>query len=322
MQIGGGGMRALVTGAAGFVGSRLCQQLRRDGFDVIGADCFTDYYDPELKRRNAEAIEKVGVDVRNVDLNDCDLQALLHDVEVIFHLAGQPGVRASWGAEFRTYTACNVEATQRLLEASRCSSRLQRIVYASSSSVYGNAERYPTRELDRPQPLSPYGVTKLAAEHLCSLYATSYGIPTVSLRYFTVYGPGQRPDMAFTRFAYSALQGKEILIYGSGAQIRDFSYVDDVVVANVLASTHPNVVPGTVLNVAGGSHTSVNEVLQLFQELAGSKLDVRYVDPVAGDVQRTGGDTSAIRELLGWQPKVELKDGVREQFEWARQVLG
>jgi nucleoside-diphosphate-sugar epimerase len=193
-------------------------------------------------------------------------------------------------------------------------------VYASSSSVYGDAERYPTSERDRPQPLSPYGVTKLAAEHLCGLYAACFGVPTVSLRYFTVYGPGQRPDMAFTRFAKAAVRGDEITVYGSGEQIRDFTFVDDVVEANLLAATR-DVPPGTVLNVAGGSHTSVNEVLQVFEVLAGSKLSVRRVEAIAGDVQRTGGDTAAIRSVLGWQPTVTLREGIERQFNWAAQLV-
>jgi nucleoside-diphosphate-sugar epimerase len=193
---------------------------------------------------------------------------------------------------------------------------LQRFVFASSSSVYGNAERYPTSENDRPQPISPYGVTKLAAEHLCSLYATAFEVPTVSLRYFTVYGPGQRPDMAFTRFAIAAVRGDEITVYGSGAQTRDFTFVDDVVEANVLAATR-DVSPGTVLNVAGGSHTSVNEALQIFEELSGSKLSVTHVKAVAGDVDRTGGDTAAIRSVLGWRPAVSLREGIARQFDWA-----
>jgi len=235
---------------------------------------------------------------------------------VVFHLAGQPGVRSSWGTEFSNYTRCNIDATQRLLEASRDSVSLRRLVYASSSSIYGNAERYPVREIDLPRPFSPYGVTKLAAEHLCGLYAASFNVPTVSLRYFTVYGPGQRPDMAFTRFAKAAVRGDEISIFGSGEQVRDFTYVDDVVEANVLAATR-EVPPGTVLNVAGGSHASINEVVQVFEDLVGETLAVKHGDAVAGDVRRTGGDTAAVRKLLGWQPTVNLREGIAKQFSWA-----
>jgi nucleoside-diphosphate-sugar epimerase len=309
-------MHALVTGAAGFVGSHLSTRLRDEGHDVIGVDSFTDYYDTALKRANAEAAIRAGVKFIEGDLNVVELDSLLDGIDVVFHLAGQPGVRSSWGSDFSTYTYCNIEATQRLLEASRGSRTLQRLVFASSSSVYGNAERYPTSENDRPQPISPYGVTKLAAEHLCSLYATTFEVPTVSLRYFTVYGPGQRPDMAFTRFAMAAVRGDEIMVYGSGAQTRDFTFVDDVVEANLLAATR-DVSPGTVLNVAGGSHTSVNEALQLFEELAGSKLSVTHVKAVAGDVDRTGGDTAAIRSVLGWRPTMSLREGIARQFGWA-----
>lgn len=314
-------MRALVTGAAGFIGSHLTKRLCNDGYDVTCVDSFTDYYDVRLKRANAEAATRAGATFIDGDLNALDLASVVDGIHVIFHLAGQPGVRSSWGAEFSTYTHCNIGATQRLLEASRTSRALRRLVYASSSSVYGNAERYPTSENARPQPLSPYGVTKLAAEHLCGLYAASFDIPTVSLRYFTVYGPGQRPDMAFTRFARAALSGDEISVYGSGEQVRDFTYVGDVVEANLLAATS-DVPPGTVLNVAGGSHTSVNEVLQIFEELAGSRLSINYVQPIAGDVAQTGGDTTAIRSALGWQPSVDLREGITRQFAWAADLLG
>ncbi|WP_029116486.1 NAD-dependent epimerase/dehydratase family protein [Mycobacterium sp. URHB0044] len=313
-------MHALVTGAAGFVGSHLTKRLCDEGYDVIGVDSFTDYYDIGLKRANAEAASHAGVKFIEGDLNVIDLASLLDGIDVVFHLAGQPGVRASWGSDFSTYTYCNIEATQRLLEACRGNRRLLRLVFASSSSVYGDAERYPTSETDRPQPISPYGVTKLAAEHLCSLYATAFDVPTVSLRYFTVYGPRQRPDMAFTRFAMAAARGNEITVYGSGAQTRDFTYVDDVVEANLLAATR-EVPPGTVLNVAGGSHTSVNETLQIFEELVGSPLSVTHVEAVAGDVGRTGGDTTAIRSLLGWRPTVSLREGITQQFGWAAALV-
>jgi nucleoside-diphosphate-sugar epimerase len=194
------------------------------------------------------------------------------------------------------------------------------LVYASSSSVYGNAEHYPTNEADRPQPVSPYGVTKLAAEHLCGLYASNFAVPTVSLRYFTVYGPGQRPDMAFTRFANAAVRGDEITVYGSGQQTRDFTFVDDVVEANVLAATS-ELPHGAVLNVAGGSHTSVNEVLQIFEDLAGARLCVSRGNAVAGDVRRTGGDTAAIRSALGWRPTVSLRKGIARQLDWAAELV-
>ena len=313
-------MHALVTGAAGFIGSRLARRLCEANHQVTGLDSFSDYYDVALKRANAEAVTRSGASFIDGDLNSVDLDVVLGDIDVIFHLAGQPGVRASWGAEFPVYTRSNIDATQRLLEASRGHHRLKRFVYASSSSVYGDAECYPTSEDLRPQPVSPYGVSKLAAEHLCRLYAANFGVPTVSLRYFTVYGPGQRPDMAFTRFISAAVQGRELTIYGSGEQVRDFTYVDDVVDANLLAAT-TDVRPGVVLNVAGGSHTTVNEVLAILEGLTGSTLAKRHHDGVAGDVWQTGGDTSAIRSVLGWEPSVSLRDGLARQLEWVRNTI-
>lgn len=312
-------MRTLVTGAAGFIGSHLTKRLLDEGHDVVCVDSFTDYYDVALKRVNAETAIHAGANFLEVDLNSADLEELLDGVELIFHLAGQPGVRSSWGTEFSTYIASNITATQRILEASRDSRTLKRLVYASSSSVYGNAERYPTQESDRPQPLSPYGVTKLAAEHLCTLYAACFGVPTVSLRYFTVYGPKQRPDMAFTRFALAAVRGEALTVYGSGNQTRDFTFVEDVVHANILAATK-DVEPGAVFNVAGGSHASVNEVLEIFQNLSSSPLSISRIEAVAGDVRRTGGDTTAIRSALGWSPSVSLRQGIERQFDWASKL--
>ncbi|MGK2868613.1 MAG: NAD-dependent epimerase/dehydratase family protein [Mycobacterium sp.] len=313
-------MRALVTGAAGFVGSHLVSGLRGQGHDVIGLDSFTDYYDVTLKRANAEQAIRAGAHFIDGDLNVVDLHSLLDGVDVVFHLAGQPGVRSCWGKDFSTYTYCNIEATQRLLEACKEHRTLRRLVYASSSSVYGNADRYPTSEQDRPKPFSPYGVTKLAAEHLCNLYAEGFGVPAVSLRYFTVYGPGQRPDMAFSRFSLAAARGDDIVVYGSGEQIRDFTFVQDVVAANILAATCA-IRPGTVLNVAGGSHTSVNEVLRIIQDVAGTELSVIHAGAVAGDVHQTGGDTTAIRSVLQWRPVVGLREGIEHQFHWAAALV-
>lgn len=229
-------MTILITGVAGFVGSTLARRLLDMGESVVGIDAITDYYDVSLKRRNLESLQNDRFEFLEGDINTLNLDAIQPNVEYVFHQAGQPGVRASWGADFETYTASNVNATQKLLEAFKDSKSLKRFVYASSSSVYGNAETYPTNELVRPQPRSPYGVTKLAAEHLCSLYAANFGMPTVSLRYFTVYGPKQRPDMAFTRFLTCAISGRPISLFGTGNQIRDFTYIDDVIEANIAAA--------------------------------------------------------------------------------------
>lgn len=310
-------MHALVTGAAGFIGSSLAKRLRDEGHRVTGLDSMTDYYDVALKRVNADGIIRSGASFIEADLNTVDLKNLLDGVDAIFHLAGQPGVRSSWGLEFPDYAKRNIDATQKLLEACRGRSELRRFVFASSSSVYGDAESYPTREDVRPQPISPYGVTKLAAEHLCTLYATNFDVPTVSLRYFTVYGPGQRPDMAFTRFIKAAVGGQALSVYGSGEQVRDFTYVDDVVSANLLAATR-DVRRGAVFNVAGGSHATVNEVLTILGELSGSTIRTEHLEGAVGDVRRTAGDTTAIRSALGWSPSVILREGLSRQLEWVR----
>jgi UDP-glucuronate 4-epimerase len=313
-------VKALVTGVAGFIGSNIARRLLADGHDVVGVDALTDYYDPQIKRSNLRRADDPRFRFVEGDLNTLDLASLLADTEVVFHEAGQPGVRSSWGRDFGRYASDNICATQRLLEEARQSGSLRRFVYASSSSVYGNAERYPTEETDRPQPVSPYGVTKLAAEHLCSLYAHNYGLPTVSLRYFTVYGPGQRPDMAFTRFVHA---GSPIQLYGTGEQIRDFTYVDDVVEANLRVgdADTAQVPAGAVYNVAGGSSVSMNEVLELLGTISGKEVRVERSAAVPGDVLRTGGTTDAIRRATGWDPKVGLREGLEEQYRWATTVL-
>src|SRR3954453_19640896 len=254
---------ALITGAAGFIGSHLAERLLERGETVIGVDRMSDYYDPSIKAANVDRLrEQPAFSFVEADLAQVATPALLDGVSVVYHLAGQPGVRPSWGRSFEIYANDNVMATQALLEAAKEVS-LERFVYASSSSVYGNAERFPTSEVDRPQPLSPYGVTKLAAEHLCNLYANSYGVPTVSLRYFSVYGPRQRPDMAFHRFIRAAATGEPLRIFGDGRQTRDFTYVGDIVAATLAAADRG--VPGEVYNVAGGSRVSVLDVLGMLE---------------------------------------------------------
>lgn len=314
-------MRALVTGVAGFVGSTLAKQLLQEGHEVVGVDALTDYYEVSIKRRNLAAIPSERFRFVQADLNLVALDELLVGVDWVFHQAGQPGVRMSWGEDFATYVRENVQATQRLLEAARRAPRLRRLVYASSSSVYGNAESYPTSEAVRPQPVSPYGVTKLSAEHLCTLYASNFGVPTVSLRYFTVYGPGQRTDMAFTRFVRAAVLDEVISIYGTGEQVRDFTFVDDVVRANI-AAAQGDVEPGAVFNVAGGSNVTVNETLAILASLHGRRLKIDYQDRVAGDVFRTGGDTTRIRAALGWEPRVDIEEGLGRHLAWAERTFG
>lgn len=292
------------------------EALVRRGDEVVVVDCLTDYYDVAAKRSNLDAVAG-DIEMVELDLGADDLGAVLDGVDAVFHLAGQPGVRLSWDTGFAAYAAHNVLATQRLLEA--CRDRpLDRFVYASSSSVYGDAERYPTLETDLPLPRSPYGVTKLAGEHLCRLYAETHGIPTTSLRYFTVYGPRQRPDMAFHRLCAAALDGGTFALFGDGSQIRDVTYVGDVVAANVLAAERTDVPAGTVVNVAGGSSVSLMEVIRTVEEVAGAAIDLDRRPPQDGDVLRTGGSTERCRTLLGWTPRVDLREGIGHQVAWHR----
>jgi len=260
-----------VTGAAGFIGSHLAERLLAAGWEVVGVDCFTDYYPRAAKEANLEGLRgQPGFRLVEMDLNSAALGALLQGIDTVFHQAGQPGVRASWGRSFEPYLRSNILATQALLEAALHLKRpLRRFVFASSSSVYGDAPQLPVREDTLPQPISPYGVTKLAAEHLCSLY-TRLGVPAVSLRYFTVYGPRQRPDMAFHRFIRAVLEGREIEIHGDGEQTRDFTYVMDIVDANLSAAAAPaERVVGRVYNLGGGSRVTVNEVIAIVEGAAG-----------------------------------------------------
>lgn len=311
-------MPVLVTGVAGFVGSNLAARLLAQGVSVRGVDAFTSYYDIDQKRANvAPLAQHAAFELVEADLLGIDPVALLEGVDVVYHQAGQPGVRLSWSDGFRRYDECNVLVTQRLLEAAR-STPLERFVFASSSSVYGNAATYPTRETDLPRPHSPYGVTKLAAEHLCGLYGEVFGVPTVSLRYFTVYGPGQRPDMLMHNLIESALDGRPVTVYGDGSHVREFTYVGDVVDANLAAAT-AEVVPGTVVNVAGGEETTVAGVIELVGELLGAPVAVDQQPPKPGDVLRTGGAIEQARHLLGWAPVVGLREGLAAQIEWHRE---
>jgi nucleoside-diphosphate-sugar epimerase len=307
-------MKALVTGVAGFIGSHLTASLLDKGATVVGLDCFTDYYPRALKERNLdENRRRQDFRFAETTIQNADLPALLDGVTHVFHLAAQAGVRKSWGKDFKTYTTNNVEASQTLLEA--CVGHpLERFVYASSSSVYGDRAAIPMREDALPQPVSPYGVTKLAAEQLCYLYYVNYGVPTTAMRYFTVYGPRQRPDMAFNRFIRAALTNEAITLYGDGEQTRDFTFVTDAVAATIAAGERG--VPGTAYNIGGGSRVSMNDVLRIIERIAGHPLKVTREDAQKGDMRDTYADTSLARRDLGFSPKVSLEEGIQAEYRW------
>jgi nucleoside-diphosphate-sugar epimerase len=307
-------VRALITGAAGFIGSHLTTALLDRGARVTGIDCFTDYYPRFIKESNIGVnAGREGYDFVEAALQAADLPALLEGKTHVFHLAAQAGVRKSWGSDFRIYTDNNVDATQRLLEA--CVGRpLHRFVYASSSSVYGDNVSIPMREDALPQPVSPYGVTKLAAEQLCYLYYVNYRVPTTSVRYFTVYGPRQRPDMAFHKFIKAALRGDAISLYGDGEQTRDFTFVTDAVAATVAAGDRG--VPGRAYNVGGGSRVSVNQLFTIIERIGGRPLDIRREAAQKGDMRDTFADSSLARADLGFSPKVTLEQGLEAEYQW------
>lgn len=314
-------MRALVTGAAGFIGSHLSQALLSAGHEVCGVDLITDYYAVERKFANLDLVRDNSdrFSFHEVDLAACDAARLLDGVDVVFHQAGQPGVRASWAEQFDAYVSRNIVATQRLLDASKGHPSLRRFVFASSSSVYGEAIRYPTTEADLPRPHSPYGVTKLAAEHLCGLYASNWDVPTVALRYFTVFGSRQRPDMAMHRLVEAGLSGGQFPMFGDGSQVRDFTHVSDIVAAN-LAAAESDLPGGAVINIAGGSSASLAEVIATVEKLVGREIALDRRSGQAGDVKRTGADTSLARDVLGWEPRTTLEEGLQEQIEWHREA--
>jgi UDP-glucose 4-epimerase len=310
----------LVTGAAGFIGSTLVDRLLRDGHRVRGIDSFSDYYDPAIKRRNLEAAQRhPQFEFVEGDLVDADLGALLRDVSCCFHLAAQAGVRASWGRDFLIYIRSNIEATQRLLEAARAV-QLSKLVYSSSSSVYGNAKQMPMSEEALPSPVSPYGVTKLSGEQLCSLYHFNYGLPVVSLRYFTVYGPRQRPDMAFHKFIRAGLRDEPIDVYGDGTQTRDFTFVDDAVEANVAAMRYGR--PHGIFNVGGGATVTLQYVVALIEQSLGKKLQARFQPPVHGDVSHTHADTRRAAAELQYQSRVRVEAGIPAEVAWLARLYG
>ncbi len=297
-------MRALVTGCAGFIGSHLVDKLLEQGYKVIGIDCFTDYYSRNIKEANLTNALKN----KNFTLIEDDIlnMAKFPEVDYIFHEAAQAGVRASWGTSFEIYSRNNIDATQKMLEFYK-DVNIKRFVYASSSSVYGDSE-LPMQEDSVLKPVSPYGVTKLAAEHLCYLYCKNYEVPTVSLRYFTVYGPRQRPDMAIHKFVKAIFNGDEITVFGDGSQTRDFTFVDDAIEANILAAESDSV--GEVFNIGGGSRISVNDLVTEIEKIVGNKARMKYIEKQKGDVLDTWADVSKAKEELNWKSKIGISEGL------------
>jgi len=306
----------LVTGHAGFIGSKLSQSLIRDNHTVVGIDNMTDYYSRRFKDSNLESIKNLSGNFfhNNTDLNDSnEMISVLSNFELsgIFHLAGQPGVRSSWTSGFQDYTTNNISATQKIFEYAKDTIP---VVFASSSSVYGNATSYPVTEGTPLHPISPYGLTKKTCEELAEIYKKQFGLRSVALRYFTVYGPGQRPDMAFTKICSSILHNKVFKINGDGTQIRDFTFVDDVVSATIGAMNGP---PNAVYNVGGGHEISLNKVIELFEQAAGKELRKTFVGKQAGDVFKTGSDTSLLRGATDWEAQVSITEGIQKQWAWA-----
>lgn len=304
----------VITGCAGFIGSQLCEALVARGDSVVGVDRFTDYYGRDLKERNLERLrDEKGFRLVEADIGVDGVESLVADADGVFHLAAQPGVRGSWGSSFEIYARENVLATQRVFEAAVRHAR--RVVWASSSSIYGNAESYPTRESAAPRPVSPYGVTKLCCEHLADAYRSSFGLDHIGLRYFTVYGPRQRPDMAYTRIAMALRDETPFTVFGSGEQSRDVTYVGDAVAATIAAMDRAP--SGVIYNVGGGSETSLLEAIGILERLSGRRLDRRHEGGAMGDVRRTAADTERIRSDTGWVPSTSIEEGLRAQLAWA-----
>jgi len=298
-------MRYLVTGAAGFIGSQLLRTLLARGHDATGWDAYTDYYDPALKVENARELP-----VRRLDVAEDDLD--LAGLDGVFHLAGQPGV-LSFGDVFPVYVRQNILASRRLFE--EAAAARTRVVFASSSSIYGDAAAYPTPEETIPRPLSPYGITKLACEHLASAYGSEFGLEVATVRYFTIYGPRQRPDMAFTKMATCLAEGRPFDLYGDGSQSRSFTYVDDAVAATIAAMEGARA--GAIYNVGGGTEVSMIEAIEMLERVSGQRLEVVRHPRREGDASRTAADTSRIRAELGWEPLTEFQEGLAAQWRWA-----
>lgn len=312
-------MRILIAGVAGFIGSHLSERLLSLGHEIVGIDCFLDYYPRWIKEENlAASLKNPRFHFLEANLLDLDLEGLLREVEIVFHQAAQAGVRASWGRQFDVYTRNNINATQKLLEAAK-GAKLSRFIYASSSSVYGDSPRLPLREDGPLRPTSPYGVTKLAAENLCRLYYQAEKIPVVALRYFTVFGPRQRPDMAFHRFFRAIISGQELTLYGDGLQTRDFTYIEDIIDANLLVMEKGPA--GEIYNIGGGANITLKEVLKSMETLTGKKTPINFLPRQKGDMLNTLADISKAEKLLGYTPKIRLEEGCKHQWQWMQKFM-
>jgi len=308
-------MKYLVTGSCGFIGSTLSQKLLGLGHQVLGVDALTENYSPAIKAANKQGLlENMNYSHADMDLFDCDLEPLMENISGVFHLAGHPSVHSSWGPDFNVYVNRNIIVTERLLKAA-LESRVPKFINSSSSSVYGRAKTTPTRESDSRSPVSPYGVTKLAAEELCTLYGTEFGLNSVSLRYFTVFGPRQRPDMAFNKLVTAGLQSSPFPLHGNGSQIRDFTYVEDVADANIaalLAQTDP----GDVFNIGGGSPISMLDAISMLEEIMGLKIEINSGPLGPGNPMITQANCGSAHNILKWEPKVGIFEGLKRQVDW------
>ncbi len=314
-------MRALVTGVAGFIGSHLSEKLISENIDVTGIDSFLDYYPRVYKEKNLSTL-KQSDKFRLVEgcITKTDISELLKDVDIVFHLAAQAGVRSSWGSQFSVYTHNNITATQVLLEAVK-EKKIKRFVYASSSSVYGDTLKLPMEEDDKPNPVSPYGVSKLAGEHLCLLYNKNFSVPSTALRFFTVYGPRQRPDMAFHKFLKNIMEDKPIDVFGDGNQTRDFTYVADIVQATFNAAFSEGA-QGRVFNLGGGSRLKLKEILDIMEDLSGKKIKVNFSGEQKGDVRHTYADTTRAKNIINFSPAVSVEKGIGKELEWIKSFYG
>lgn len=306
----------LVTGAAGFIGSRLCKKLIEDGARIVALDVFTDFYPRSIKENNIrDLLGHPHFEFIPEDILDIDLSKIMDKIDAVFHLAAQPGVRTSWGTDFSVYTKNNIDATQKLLETAK-KAKLKKFIYASSSSVYGMSPEFPMKETSPLHPYSPYGVTKLAAENLCFLYHKNYGIPCVSLRFFTVYGPGQRPDMAFHKFFTSILEGREITVFGDGQQTRDFTFIDDIIQG--ILSSIDNGKEGENYNLGGGTRIKLADIIPFFEDICQKKVKIRHIERQKGDVRHTFADIRLAKNDLNYVPQTPLKEGLGSQWNWIK----